>query len=229
MNGPQPSMCVFELNRESSTVPSNPIGFEQPDKTRATLQPSNILLKIWCHHLNLKKIQHYWTQMWTNNNRSLLLTTAVPEVNLANPSLCQLTPVSQMEVECSRIWGLKPTTQTQVGGTPHKPALPATQPLVPPATPDPKSSTRYTEQWVQWRKLLWRGPYIPKLGEEGGQGSHSFALFKSHDFPWSFPRLFLVFHDLKFSCHFRKSSLFSGILWNNLPVFYFVLANRHLQ
>jgi len=24
--------------------------------------------------------------------------------------------------------GLKPTTQTQVGGTPHKPALPTTQP-----------------------------------------------------------------------------------------------------
>ena len=33
-----------------------------------------------------------------------------------------------MEVGCSRIWGLTPTTQTQVGGTPHKPALPATQP-----------------------------------------------------------------------------------------------------
>ena len=50
-----------------------------------------------------------------------------------------LTPVSQMEVRCSRIWGLTPTTQTQVGGTPHKPALPATQPRAPPATPDPKS------------------------------------------------------------------------------------------
>ena len=32
-----------------------------------------------------------------------------------------LTPVSQMEVGCSRIWGLVPTTQTQVGGTPHRP------------------------------------------------------------------------------------------------------------
>ena len=40
-------------------------------------------------------------------------------------------PVSQMEVGCSRIWGLKPTTQTQVGGTPHKPALVATQPRAP--------------------------------------------------------------------------------------------------
>ena len=52
-----------------------------------------------------------------------------------------------------------------------------------------------------------------------------FALFCAFQIPW----LFLVFHDLKFSCHFRKSSLFSGILWHNLPVFYFVLANRHLQ
>ena len=61
------------------------------------------------------------------------------------------------------------------------------------------------------------------------QGSYSFELFKSHDFPWSFPWLFLVFHDLKFTCHLRKSSLFSGIFWHNLPVFYFALANRHLQ
>ena len=57
-----------------------------------------------------------------------------------------LMPVLQMEVGCSRIWGLTPTTQTQVGGTPHKPALTATQPRAPPATPDPKSSTRHTEQ-----------------------------------------------------------------------------------
>ena len=39
----------------------------------------------------------------------------------------ELTPVLQMEVGCSKIWGLKPTTQTQVGVTPHKPALTATQ------------------------------------------------------------------------------------------------------
>ena len=57
-----------------------------------------------------------------------------------------LTPVLQMEVGCSRIWRLTPTTQTQVGGTPHKPALPATQPRAPSATQDPKSSTRHTEQ-----------------------------------------------------------------------------------
>ena len=57
-----------------------------------------------------------------------------------------LTPVSQMEVGCSRIWGLKPTTQTQVSGTPLKPALLATQPRAPAATPDHKTSTRHTEQ-----------------------------------------------------------------------------------
>ena len=51
--------------------------------------------------------------------------------------LLSLTPALQMEVGCSRIWGLTPTTQTQVGGTPHKPALPATQPRAPPTTPDP--------------------------------------------------------------------------------------------
>ena len=62
-----------------------------------------------------------------------------------------LTPVSQIQVGCPRIWGLVPTTQTQVGGTPHKPALPATQPRAPPTTPDPKSSTRHTQQWVQWK------------------------------------------------------------------------------
>ena len=53
--------------------------------------------------------------------------------------------VSQMEVGCSGIWGLKPTTQTKVGGTPHKPAQPATQPRAPPTTPDPKTSTPDTE------------------------------------------------------------------------------------
>ena len=57
-----------------------------------------------------------------------------------------LMPVLQMEVGCSRIWGPKPTTQAQVGGTPHKPAQSATQPRAPPATPDPKTSSRHTEQ-----------------------------------------------------------------------------------
>ena len=63
--------------------------------------------------------------------------------------LNHLMSMSQMEVGRSRIWRLKLTTQTQVGGTPHKPALPATQPRAPPTTPDPKSSTCHTEQWVQ--------------------------------------------------------------------------------
>ena len=81
-----------------------------------------------------------------------------------------LTPVSQMEVGCSRIWGLKPTTQTQVGGTPHKPALPATQPRAPPTTPDPKSSTRHTEQWVQWKKSIEEGPLLTWIGR-GGRGN----------------------------------------------------------
>ena len=66
-----------------------------------------------------------------------------------------------MEVGCLRIWRLKPTTQTQVGGTPHKPALPVTQPWAPSATPDRKSSTRHTEQLVKWKKLLRRGPLLP--------------------------------------------------------------------
>jgi len=72
-----------------------------------------------------------------------------------------LTPVSQMEVGCSRIWGLVPTTQTQVSGTPHKPALPATKPQALPATPDPKSSTRHTEQCVQWEKNTKERPRLP--------------------------------------------------------------------
>lgn len=56
------------------------------------------------------------------------------------------------------------------------------------------------------------------------QGLHSFELCKFYDFPWPFP----VIQDLKFSCQyqkFSKSSLFSGILWDNLPVFYFVLTS----
>ena len=49
------------------------------------------------------------------------------------------------------------------------------------------------------------------------QGSDSFELFKSHDFPWSFPWLFLVFHDLKFSCPcFRVSS--------DITCLYFILS-----
>ena len=42
-----------------------------------------------------------------------------------------------------------------------------------------------------------------------------------------FHAFFPVFQGLKLSCHFRKlskSSLFSGIYWHNLPVFYFDLA-----
>ena len=79
----------------------------------------------------------------------------------------QLTPVSQMEVGCSRIWELKPTTQTQVGGTPHKPAQPATQPRVLPISSDPKSSTRHTEQWVKWKKTIEERPLLPWKG--GGE------------------------------------------------------------
>ena len=55
-----------------------------------------------------------------------------------------------------------------------------------------------------------------------------FVLFWAFQIAWPFPWLFPVFHDLKFSCHFRKlskSSLFSGIFWDNLSVFYFALAS----
>ena len=56
-------------------------------------------------------------------------------------------PVSQMEVGCSRIWGLTPTTQTQVSGTPHKPALPAIShdPCLPPQTPNQAPVTLNSE------------------------------------------------------------------------------------
>ena len=81
----------------------------------------------------------------------------------------KLTPVSQMEVGCSRIWGLKPTTQTQVGGTPHKPAQPAIQPWALPATSDPKSSTHHTEQWVQRKNYCGEAP--PPLIGRGGRGN----------------------------------------------------------
>ena len=84
--------------------------------------------------------------------------------------VCHLTPVSQMEVGCSRIWGLKPTTQTQVGGTPHKPARLATQPWALPATPDSKSSTHHTEQWVEWKKTIEERPLLPWIGR-GGRGN----------------------------------------------------------
>ena len=71
---------------------------------------------------------------------------------------CKWTPVSQMEVGCSRIWGLKPTTQTQVSGTPHKPAYPQPchEPLPPPQTPNQAPVTLNSEFN---RKLLRRGPY----------------------------------------------------------------------
>ena len=81
-----------------------------------------------------------------------------------------LIPEQKMEVGWSRIWGLVPLTQTQVGGTPHKPALPATLPRAPPATPDPRTSTRHTEQWVEWKKLLKKGPWPSPIGR-GGRGN----------------------------------------------------------
>ena len=45
-----------------------------------------------------------------------------------------------MEVGCSRIWGLQSTTQTQVGGIPHKPAVPATEPRAPPPLQTPNQA-----------------------------------------------------------------------------------------
>ena len=77
-----------------------------------------------------------------SQKRSLLKPQDTQDYELHSPLLnainVQLTSVSQMEIGCSRIWGLVTTTQTQVGGKSHKPALPATQPRSPPATPDPK-------------------------------------------------------------------------------------------
>ena len=72
-----------------------------------------------------------------------------------------------MEVGCSRIWGLVPTTQNQVIGTPHMPALPATQARAPSTTPDPKSSNHHTEQWVQWKNKLYERHLLPWLGRGG--------------------------------------------------------------
>ena len=69
--------------------------------------------------------------------------------------------------------------------------------------------------------FTWCEPFIDATG---------FVLFWAFQTPRRFPWLFPVFHDLKFSCHFRKlskSSLFSGIFRHNLPVFHFVLASTY--
>ena len=102
------------------------------------------------HHQNSQILQSYPTwdkipQIEATTKFRMKLLKQIKWFILTN-ILYRLTPVSQMEVGCSSIWGLKPTTQTQVGGTPHKPALLATQPRAPPAIPHPKSSTRHTEQ-----------------------------------------------------------------------------------
>ena len=88
-----------------------------------------------------------------------------------------------MEVGCSRIWGLVPTTQTQVGGTPHKPALPAPQPWALPATPDPKSSTRQSEQWVQWKN--YNGGALTPLSRERRAGKYLKAPERQHTERWA--------------------------------------------
>ena len=44
------------------------------------------------------------------------------------------------------------------------------------------------------------------LARRLAHSSHSFELFKFHDFPWLFSCPFQVFHNLRFSCHFRKLS-----------------------
>ena len=81
-----------------------------------------------------------------------------------------LTAVSQIEVGCSRIWGLKPTTQTQVSGTPRKPAQPAPQPRAPPATPDLKTSTRHMNCEFNGKPIEERRPLLPWIGR-GGRGN----------------------------------------------------------
>ena len=64
-----------------------------------------------------------------------------------NMLFLHLTPASQMEVGCSGTWGLVPPTQTRVGRTPHKPALPATQLRAPPANIQPQAKhPSHTEQ-----------------------------------------------------------------------------------
>ena len=95
----------------------------------------------------------------TSSLECLLFSTC----NSRLPYYRKLTPVSQMEVGCSSIWGLTPTTQTQVGGTPHKPALPATQPRAPLATPDPKSSSEFNGETIEEK------PLPPRIGR-GGRG-----------------------------------------------------------
>ena len=74
-----------------------------------------------------------------------------------------------MKVGCSRIWGLTPTTQTQVGGTPHKPAQypqPSHEPRPPPQTPNeapaPLNST-FNGETIEEKPLL------PRIGR-GGRG-----------------------------------------------------------
>ena len=82
----------------------------------------------------------------------------------------------------------------------------------------------FTKKLCNCSQLLTTSQLPHKMGL---QGLYSFELIKFNDFPWRFPRLFPVFHDLKFSCHFQKlikSSFFSGVFWHNLPVFYFALA-----
>lgn len=91
----------------------------------------------------------------------------------------QLTTVSQMEFGCARIWRLTPTTQTQVGGTPHKPAQPATQPRAPPTTPDPKPSTRHTEQWVQWKNYWGEAPASPRREGEKLESTRTLSQAKA--------------------------------------------------
>ena len=55
------------------------------------------------------------------------------------------------------------------------------------------------------------------------QGSYSFALFKSHNFPWLFPWPFQVFQDLRFSCQFQK---FQTCTWFR-AFFWLEQSNRH--
>ena len=63
---------------------------------------------------------------------------------------------------------------------------------------------KFTKSWLWTCKsskifsILWAGRLA--------QSSYSFELFKFRDFPWLFPWPFQVFHNLRFSCHFRKLS-----------------------
>ena len=76
------------------------------------------------HHQNSQNLQSYPTwdkipQTEATTKFRIKLFKQIKWFILTN-ILYRLTPVSQMEVGCSRIWGLKPTTQTQVSRTPHK-------------------------------------------------------------------------------------------------------------